>query len=99
MITSRIDTKENRKYMNLHINGQQTRLKLDTTPDITIILRKLWNSLGHPKRESVFLYAVSACGGSVKLTEKLIRNVKYCDTCISATGHIAKSKINLHGLD
>ncbi|VUZ54123.1 unnamed protein product, partial [Hymenolepis diminuta] len=83
------------KYVNLHINRDQDHPQLDAAPDITIILWKLWKSLGLPRLETVSPSAISTRGWPVKLTWELGCNVTYWGINISTTACVADFQLNL----
>ncbi|KAM3179537.1 hypothetical protein ACTXT7_000426 [Hymenolepis weldensis] len=94
-----INTQQSVKYVNLENNKNQVLRQLDTTSFVTITSTKLWNSLGCLKLEPASPSAISACGGSVKLTGKLSCNVALRDNYVKTTAHAADFQLNLIALD
>ncbi|VDQ07061.1 unnamed protein product [Trichobilharzia regenti] len=88
-----------RKYLDLRMNGHDTRLQLDTASDITVISEKLWNNIRRPPITNTSQTLVSACGGRLKLIGELkcsvfFRNAKFTGIC-----YVTKSDLNILGLD
>ncbi|VDQ16017.1 unnamed protein product, partial [Trichobilharzia regenti] len=61
LATCQVTTPGVRKYIDLQINGHDTRLQLDTASDSTIISEKLWNNIGRPPITNTSQTLVSAC--------------------------------------
>ena len=73
--------------------------QLDTASDITIISHTLRMELGQPPMTKTERSAISASGGTVKLTEQLHCCVSFHNKTIAAMCYISKTELNLLGLD
>ena len=88
-----------RKYLTLSSNGQPIRLQLDTASDITILSEKAWRNLGQPPIKPSSQTAVSACGSHLHLHGELDYCISFRCSTFNGTCYIAKSTLNLLGLD
>ncbi|VDN18023.1 unnamed protein product [Dibothriocephalus latus] len=72
---------------------------IPTIHDLTVISKRLWQSLGAPTMQQTSQSATNACGGLVQLMGQLQWGVSFRANCITATRYITKSNLNFLGLD
>nr|CAH8843270.1 unnamed protein product [Trichobilharzia regenti] len=94
-----VTTPAMRKYIDLQMNGHDTRLQLDTASDITVISEKLWNYIGRPPITNTSQSLVSACGGQLKLIGELKCFVSFRTTKFTGICYVTKNDLNVLGLD
>ncbi|KAK5980047.1 hypothetical protein GCK32_000148 [Trichostrongylus colubriformis] len=62
-----ITPQDSRTFVNVCINGNLTRLQLDTGADITMISRKTWKSIGSPKLDQITVPVKTADGSPMNI--------------------------------
>lgn len=68
---TKVNAAARRKFINLSINGNSTKLQIDCGSDITIISQSTWKSVGSPPTHSTIHAARNASGTAIKLLAEL----------------------------
>ena len=89
------NTKSNRKYVAVQLNGHPVQLQVDTASDITLISQ----TIGQPILTATSHVAQSASEDCVHITGELPATIKLKTKTASGTIYIANSSHNLLGLD
>ena len=97
--TFKLDAHARRRFVQVQMNGHLVKLQLDTASDITIISRSTWNKIGQPKLEYTDHTAITACGGELQLSHRLVCPVTFNETTISGMCYVTERNLDLLGLD